>query len=261
MSLKYIGIVSDKLINYLAPFWPSGPSLSWRWRKKYFANIETSYQRIKCVKRQKKNWFVKNFQLLSIDHTVATVATFLWIRLSTLVLLGSVRRILKKNHIDQLLNLRFPCRSRTASRRHESNETVSAWKILSIYETECAFVISNNKNRGKLTDLARAFALRFTAKTKLKIISINFWIHDFPIDLELLVVDVNQTKQCRLGKFSQSTKLNVLPWYRIKKTEANLPTWPGQLHYNSRQKRKWTHKVSGTCLVASSSQKCVVIIK
>ena len=38
---------------------------------------------------------------------------------------------------------------------------------------------------------------------------------------------MNQTKQCRLGKFSQSTKRNVLPWYRITKTEANLPTWPG----------------------------------
>ena len=176
---------------------------------------------------------------IAFDHTVATVATFLWIRLSTLVLLGSVRRILKKKITSiNFWNLRFPCRSRTASRRHESNETVSARKILSIYETECAFVISNNKNRGKLTDLARAVALRFTAKTKLKIISINFWIHDFPIDLELLVVDVNQTKQCRLGKFSQFMKRNVFPWYRLTKTEANLPTWPGQLYYNSRQKRK-----------------------
>ena len=261
MSLKYIGIVSDKLINYLAPFWPSRPSLSWRWRKKYFANIETSYQRIKCVKRQKKidswktfNCFRPTIPSRQQRHFFGSVFPhlFCWVPFA---------ESWKKNHIDQLLNLRFPCRSRTASRRHESNETVSAWKILSIYETECAFVISNNKNRGKFTDLARAVALRFTAKTKLKFISINFWIHDFPIDLELLVVDVNQTKQFRLGKFSQSTKLNVLQWYRIKKTEANLPTWPGQLDYNSRQKRKWTQKVSGTCLVASSSQKCVVIIK
>ena len=237
MSLKYIRIVSDKLINYLAPFWPSQPSLSWRWRKKYFANIETSYQRIKCVKRQKKidSWktfnrfrpYRRDSSDISLDPSFHTC--FVGFRSQ-----NPEKKITSIN----FWNLRFPCRSRTASRRHESNETVSAWKILSIYETKCAFVISNNKNRGKLTDLARAVALRFTAKTKLKIISINFWIHDFPIDLELLVVDVNQTKQCRLGKFSQSTKRNVLPWYRLTKTEANLPTWPGQLYYNSRQKRK-----------------------
>ena len=164
MSLKYVGIVSDKLINYLAPFWPSRPSLSWRWRKKYFANIETSYQRIKCVKRQKKIDSWKTF-----NHF----------------------RPYRRDSSDIFLDLSF----------------------------HTCFVGFRSQNPEK------------------KITSINFWIYDFHADLELLVVDMNQTKQCRLGKFSQSTKRNVLSWYRITKTEANLPTWSGQLHYDSRQKQ------------------------
>ena len=165
MSLKYIGIVSDKLINYLAPFWPSRPSLSWRWRKKYFANIETSYQRIKCVKRQKKIDSWKTFN-------------------------------------------RF-----RPYRRDSSDISLDP-------SLHTCFVGFRSQNPEKKK------SHRSTSE-----------IYDFHADLELLVVDMNQTKQCRLGKFSQSTKRNVLSWYRITKTEANLPTWSGQLHYDSRQKQ------------------------
>ena len=99
-------------------------------------NVISAYKM--CKTPEKK--LIREKLSIAFDHTVATVATFLWIRLSTLVLLGSVRRILKKK------------------KSHRSTSE----------------------------------------------------IYDFHADLELLVVDMNQTKQCRLGKFSQSTKRNVL---------------------------------------------------
>ena len=157
MSLKYIRIVSDKLINYLAPFWPSQPSLSWRWRKKYFANIETSYQRIKCVKRQKKidSWktfnrfrpYRRDSSDISLDPSFHTC----------FVVFRSQNPGKKITSITSEFTISIP--TRTASSRHESNEAMSVGKIFTIYETECASVISNNKNRGKLTDLARAVTL------------------------------------------------------------------------------------------------------